>query len=88
MPASAPQLFAAQSCNAPPLPCDQPDFFGTQLLAPRAQVITERAGHPCHDLIVRLSLRIPPSIGSGSRSVCRNSATAMRSWVAYTTNTR
>ena len=25
------QLLAAQSCNAPPLPCDQPDFFGTEI---------------------------------------------------------
>ena len=39
-------------------PAAKPDIFGTNLLAPRTQIITQRAGLGCHRLMVRLS---PPT---------------------------
>ena len=67
------QLLATQSRNTSSLSCRQPDVFGKQTLAPRSKVLTKRAGLVCHASIVRLSPPIPPLIGNGCRSVCRNS---------------
>jgi CoA-transferase family III len=42
------QLLTPQTRNASPRPSCQPNIFGANLPAPRTQVFTQRAGHPCH----------------------------------------
>ena len=57
------QLLAAQTRNTPPSAAREPHVFGTNLLAARTQIITQRAGAPCHHPMRRLPTAIPGQIG-------------------------
>ena len=57
-------LFAAQTHHTASHTSNQPDVFGTELFAPRKEVVTQRVGPYCHQPILRLSLPISRSMGS------------------------
>ena len=61
------QLLATQTRRAALSAGNQPNIFGTDLVPPRTQEITQRVGFRSHRSILRLSSPLPPSIGTGKR---------------------
>jgi hypothetical protein len=51
-------LFAAKTRHTAAHTSNQPDVFGTELFAPRTQVVAQRVGPHCHPPILSLTLPI------------------------------